>query len=259
MKINKRAGVLLAGTLLVTVSIFTTGTYMSKQKDTYNLNVSTLNSEVIVEETKEIALSIQAAEEISKNIEENKVQVAIEAQQAENKVDMPVVNRGGSGLAKPKTESKVQIKPVSKPVVKAQTKKTTTTLIKSSTSATSAAEERDLFARLVSAEAEGESFEGQLAVATVIMNRVKSPDYPNTIRGVIMDKAWGYQFTPVSDGRINLPASESAKKAVDMVLRGHRSFDSKVLFFLNPSKSVSSYIQNNRTYYKTIGKHEFYY
>jgi spore germination cell wall hydrolase CwlJ-like protein len=119
--------------------------------------------------------------------------------------------------------------------------------------------EKELFYRLVSAEAAGEPFEGMLAVATVIMNRVKSPNYPNTIAGVIMDKNWGYQFSPVADGRINEPASAEAKRAVDMVLSGYRSFGAEVLYYLNPKKATNSWIPKSKAYFKTIGKHDFYY
>lgn len=119
--------------------------------------------------------------------------------------------------------------------------------------------ERDLFYRLVSAEAAGESFEGKLAIATIVVNRVKSPNYPNTITGVIYDKNWGYQFTPVLDGRINLAATEDSKRAVDRVLSGYRSFGPEVLYFMNPSKSTNMWIIENKTYYKTIGNHKFYY
>ncbi|GLC30858.1 cell wall hydrolase [Clostridium omnivorum] len=120
-------------------------------------------------------------------------------------------------------------------------------------------DEKELFYRLVSAEAAGEPFEGMVAVATVIMNRVKSPNYPNTITGVIMDKNWGYQFTPVADGRINEPATAEAKRAVDMVLGGYRSFGAEVLYYLNPKKSTNSWIPKKKTYYKTIGTQDFYY
>lgn len=121
-------------------------------------------------------------------------------------------------------------------------------------------EERDLFARLVSAEAAGESFEGKLAVATVVMNRVKSNIFANNITGVIYGKEGGYyQFTPVLDGRINESATSDSIKAVDMVLNGHRSFEPKVMWFLNPSKSSSSWITTNKTFYKSIENHEFYY
>jgi N-acetylmuramoyl-L-alanine amidase len=122
------------------------------------------------------------------------------------------------------------------------------------------AEERNLLARLVSAEAEGESYEGKLAVATVVINRVVSGTFPSCVTQVIMGKESGYyQFTPVIDGRINNAPSSDAVKAVDKVLGGYRSFPAKVMWFLNPEKSTSFWIINNKTYFKTIGNHKFYY
>lgn len=120
--------------------------------------------------------------------------------------------------------------------------------------------ERDLLARLVNAEAEGESFEGKVAVASVVMNRVKSGIFANTITSVVYGKDGGYyQFTPVLDGRINNPASPSAYSAVDKVLTGGSNVPSKVMWFLNPSTSSSSWITDNKTFYKKIGNHHFYY
>lgn len=122
------------------------------------------------------------------------------------------------------------------------------------------AEERNLLARLVSAEAEGESYEGKLAVATVVINRVVSGTFPRSVTEVIMGKESGYyQFTPVIDGRINNAPSSDAVKAVDKVLGGYRSFPAKVMWFLNPEKSTSFWIINNKTYFNTIGNHKFYY
>ncbi len=72
--------------------------------------------------------------------------------------------------------------------------------------------EKDLMARLVTAEAGGESYKGKVAVAKVILNRVNAKGFPNTITGVIYEPIkYGYAFTPVTDGRINQPASAEAK------------------------------------------------
>jgi len=127
-----------------------------------------------------------------------------------------------------------------------------------SISSSKTAYEKDLFSRLVNAEAGGESFEGKLAVATVLINRVNSGKFPNTIKGVIYDKNWGVQFTPTADGRINNPASSESIKAVNMVLDGHRSFQSNILYFLNPTTADSPWITENKVFFKTIGNHEFY-
>ncbi|MDP4089964.1 MAG: cell wall hydrolase, partial [Bacillota bacterium] len=121
-------------------------------------------------------------------------------------------------------------------------------------------EERNLFARLVSAEAAGESYEGKLAVATVVINRVGSGIFPGSITQVIMGQEGGaYQFSPVLDGRINDPPTADALKAVDQVLGGYRSFSSKIMWFLNPQKSTSGWIINNKAYFTSIGNHDFYF
>lgn len=168
-------------------------------------------------------------------------------------------------VAKPKKEAELSRgSSISNSVPKkASTNKSTSQSSKSGQTSKAASgvnyDEKELFYRVVSAEAAGEPFEGMLAVATVIMNRVKSPNYPNTITGVIMDKNWGYQFSPVADGRINEPASAESKRAVDMVLSGYRSFGAEVLYYLNPKKSTNSWIPKSKTFFKTIGKQDFYY
>lgn len=248
MKMDKKTKVILMTTLIATLSAFGSSTYgISKQsnlKPAEDLTYS-INSEVIQSESKQIADSTVLADEKPVVIEQ---QIVAEASQPAEIKDKQVISRGGSGLNTAKTQVKAQ----PKPVVKTQPKSTV------ASASVQANKERDLFYRLVTAEAEAESFEGQLAVATVIMNRVKSPEYSNTITGVIMDKAWGYQFTPVQDGRINNPASASAKKAVDMVLNGHRSFGPDVFWFVNPRKANSPWIEQNKTLVKTIGNHNFY-
>jgi spore germination cell wall hydrolase CwlJ-like protein len=252
MKMNKKTKVILMTTLIATLSIFGSSTYgISKQsnlKPAEDLTYS-INSEVIQSESKQIADSIVLADEKPVVIERQIVEKA--SQPAEIK-DKQVISRGGSGLNTAKAQVKAQPKAQPKPVSKPQPKSTVTSV------SVQADKEKDLFYRLVTAEAEAESFEGQLAVATVIMNRVKSPDYSNTITGVIMDKTWGYQFTPVQDGRINNPPSASAKKAVDMVLNGHRSFGADVFWFVNPRKATSPWIEQNKALVKTIGNHDFY-
>jgi spore germination cell wall hydrolase CwlJ-like protein len=246
MKMDKKTKVILMTTLIVTLSAFSASTYgigkHNNLKTTEGFTYS-INSEVIQIESKQIADSAIAADEKPEVIEQT---LAVAASQSAEIKDKQVLSRGGSGISTAKP--KVQTKPAAKPQPKSTVASASVQAIK----------ERDLFYRLVSAEAEAESFEGQLAVATVIMNRVKSPDYPKTITGVIMDKAWGYQFTPVLDGRINNPPSTSAKKAVDMVLNGHRSFGANVFWFVNPKKAESPWIEQNRTLVKTIGNHDFY-
>ncbi len=111
--------------------------------------------------------------------------------------------------------------------------------------------------RIVSAEAGGESYAGKLAVANVIINRKASSDYPDTIKGVIFDRKFSVQFTPIQNGSIyNTPSQESIQAATD-ALEGTNNIGSS-LFFLNQNKSVLNWIQTNRTYYGSIGNHTFY-
>lgn len=79
----------------------------------------------------------------------------------------------------------------------------------------------DLLARLITAEAQGESYSAQVAVGAVVINRVKDSRFPNTISAVIYEKSDGYyQFSPVLNGWINKPATEGAKKAAYDALHG---------------------------------------
>ncbi|SDK20139.1 cell wall hydrolase [Natronincola ferrireducens] len=113
--------------------------------------------------------------------------------------------------------------------------------------------------RIIHAEAQGEPYQGKVAVGNVILNRVRSGKFPNTIYGVIFDRQDGYtQFSPVIDGTIyNTPHKDSVKAATE-VLNGVRPVG-EALYFLNPRKATNFWIVNNRQYMKTIGDHDFYY
>lgn len=117
-------------------------------------------------------------------------------------------------------------------------------------------EEKDLFARLVEAEAKGESYEGKVAVATVVLNRVDSPEFPNTITEVINEVVGkAYAFSPVQNGEINNPASDEAIRAVEEALtRQDRLNDS--IYFYNPEIATDKWI-TTREVVKTIGNHVF--
>jgi len=79
----------------------------------------------------------------------------------------------------------------------------------------------DLLARLITAEAQGEPYEAQVAVGAVVMNRVKSSDWPNTVKGVIYQEIGGYyQFTPVVNGWIDKPAEPECIKAAKEAMSG---------------------------------------
>ena len=111
-----------------------------------------------------------------------------------------------------------------------------------------------LMARAINGEARGESYEGQVAVGAVIMNRVKHSDFPNTIAGVIYQPG---AFTAVSDGQINVPIDKSSTvvKAAQDAMNGWDPTDGCIYYF-NPNTATSSWIWS-KTIVKKIGKHNF--
>ena len=111
--------------------------------------------------------------------------------------------------------------------------------------------------RIISAESRGEPIEGQIAVGNVVLNRVRSRSYPNTIYGVIFDRKHGTQFSPVSFGTIYNPPAASSILAAKMCLEGY-TLSEDILFFMNPRIATNSWISKNRPYAFTIGNHDFY-
>ncbi len=112
-------------------------------------------------------------------------------------------------------------------------------------------------ARIINAESESEPLAGKIAVGNVILNRVASAEYPNTIYGVIFDSRWGGQFQPATNGTIyNTPTAESIL-AAKLCLDG-ASTAGNSLFFLNPTTSTSYWMMENRSLVTTIGGHMFY-
>jgi N-acetylmuramoyl-L-alanine amidase len=118
-------------------------------------------------------------------------------------------------------------------------------------------QEKDLLARLVHAEAKGEPYEGKVAVATVVLNRVDSEVFPETIKEVVTETSPGgvYQFSPVQNGEINKKADEEAVKAVEEAI-AFRGDGNNSLYFFNPDKTSDKWIRT-RTVTKTIGNHVF--
>lgn len=111
--------------------------------------------------------------------------------------------------------------------------------------------------RIISAESEGEPFLGKVAVGNVILNRVKCPDFPDSIWGVIFDRNWGVQFEPTINGRIYMTPTNESVLAAKMCLEGV-SVVGDSLYFLNPAKSTNFWIMQNRSYVTAIGDHLFY-
>ncbi len=111
--------------------------------------------------------------------------------------------------------------------------------------------------RIISAEAKGESLAGQIAVGNVVLNRVSSKSYPNTVYGVIFDKRGGTQFSPVSFGTIYQNPTASSIIAAKICLEGY-SISNDILFFMNPRIATNNWISQNRRFEFTIGNHDFY-
>lgn len=111
--------------------------------------------------------------------------------------------------------------------------------------------------RIISSEASVEPFVGQIAVGNVVLNRVRHAQYPNTIYGVIFDRKYGTQFSPVAFGTIYDAPSESAILAAKICLEGYSVSDT-ALFFFNPTIAVSDWISRSCTFEFRIGAHEFY-
>ena len=111
--------------------------------------------------------------------------------------------------------------------------------------------------RIISAEALGESFIGKVAVGTVIMNRIESKDFPNSVYSVIFDSKNGVQFTPTINGAIyNSPDADSII-AAKICLEGYR-ISNDILFFMNEELAESLWIANNCKFVMTVGSHDFY-
>ncbi len=109
-----------------------------------------------------------------------------------------------------------------------------------------------ILAQLISGEARGEPYTGQVAVGAVVMNRVKHPSFPNTIAGVIFQPE---AFTAVADGQMFLPPSSTAIRAAEDALNG---WDPTwgAIYYYNPAKATSSWMWS-RPVHLVIGKHRF--
>ena len=110
----------------------------------------------------------------------------------------------------------------------------------------------ELLARVISAEARGEPYSGQVAVGAVILNRVEHPSFPNTIAGVVYQPG---AFTCMVDGQIDQPVADSAYRAARDALNGADPSGGAIYYF-NPSTATSAWIWS-RPLIKVIGSHRF--
>lgn len=110
----------------------------------------------------------------------------------------------------------------------------------------------DLLARIISAEARGEPYMGQVAVGAVILNRIEHPSFPDTLSGVIYQKG---AFSCLDDGQFYEAVSESAYKAATDALNGLDP-SGGAIYYYNPAKSTNKWIFS-RPIITTIGAHRF--
>ncbi len=127
-----------------------------------------------------------------------------------------------------------------------------TTTSGSGGSASSQSNSVDLLARVISAEARGEPYSGQVAVGAVILNRVEHPSFPNSISGVVYQPG---AFTCMVDGQINEPVADSAYRAARDALNGVDPSGGAIYYF-NPVTATSAWIWS-RPLITVIGKHRF--
>ena len=109
-----------------------------------------------------------------------------------------------------------------------------------------------LLAKTIYAEGRGEPYTGQVAIGAVVLNRVRSPEFPNTISGVVYQR---HAFTAVSDGQINLTPDDKAMKAAKDALNGWDPTGG-ALYYYNPAVATSAWIFDRQTI-TVIGKHVF--
>lgn len=118
-------------------------------------------------------------------------------------------------------------------------------------------EELYWMARIISAESRGEPLLGKIAVGTVVLNRVASDEFPDSIYDVIFDQKWGVQFQPVANGTVYNEPTEESVLAAKLVLEGARAAGDS-LYFLAPDLTDNHWTMENREYVTTIGCHWFY-
>lgn len=119
------------------------------------------------------------------------------------------------------------------------------------------AEELYWLSRIICAESGGEPMRGQIAVGNVVLNRVDSQDFPDTIPEVIFEYNGKIQFEPVENGTVYKDPTEQSVEAAKRALDGENTIGD-AMYFYAPALSEGEWINANRVYYKTIGCHRFY-
>lgn len=119
--------------------------------------------------------------------------------------------------------------------------------------------EEDLYwlSRIISAEAKNQSMEGKIGVGNVVLNRVRSGSFPDSVYDVIFDSAHGVQFSPVSLGTIYDEPNEESIAAAKICLEGCDLVGDS-LYFVNPSVGVADWFAESRVFVASVGDHDFY-
>ena len=111
--------------------------------------------------------------------------------------------------------------------------------------------------RIINAESGTQPMLGKIAVGNVVLNRVRSDDFPDTVYGVIFDRRFGVQFSPTENGTIYNEPSDEAVEAARLCLDGY-SLSDEICYFFNPAIAESTWISENRPWIMTVGDHAFY-
>lgn len=111
--------------------------------------------------------------------------------------------------------------------------------------------------RIISAESRGEPLLGQLAVGNVVLNRAASPNFPDTVHGVIFDRRYAIQFSPVANGTIYNDPAPLSVVAAKLALEGY-TLSEDIIYFLNADLATNFWVPQNRPYALTVGCHDFY-
>lgn len=180
--------------------------------------------------------SIQYIEiaKIEDNIGENIIE------ELEDNIETPVeVTRGvatsRSGLSAPREEAKIYYEEISIELTE---------------------EEMEIFERIVEAEVTTNNYEGKLAVANVILNRIESSKFPNTMKEVIFAKR---QFSPVSDGRYyKVKVTDLTKEVIEDALNGYRIVGRDALYFCTPTAPGKGWFETDLRKIDYIEPHNFY-
>ena len=111
--------------------------------------------------------------------------------------------------------------------------------------------------QIIYSESRDEPMAGMIGVGNVVLNRVRSELYPNTIFDVVFDREYGVQFDPVATGGIHEPADERSKIAACLCLEGYWTVGDS-LFFVNPDRGDATWVSKSRSFVCAIGNHDFY-